>query len=184
MSLPINACLIKKALTDHPAFDELARRMEVNKKHGSMLFVGCTCGAKCEPTPDQLRALDDKLFDRMCNLPEAGPPFAGGEPNGPPKRAEKFSEFGAPFKIDEEVSAHDYNAGCAPYDKLRSPIKVTGIGRARCESGWMVDVRDVRGREWRLDSHWLRKVLRSTPVALPVQVAAQPGKPVRKHRAV
>ena len=82
MSMPINACLMKRALTDAAAFAELHRRMEYNKKKGSSSVFACReHNPPCELTDAQVRALDDKLFDAITGHPPAPPfPQATGKP--------------------------------------------------------------------------------------------------------
>lgn len=65
MSIPISHCLMKRALTEPPAFEALYSRLEHNKKGGSFSVWPCDKhDPPCVLSEAEIRALDDALFDR------------------------------------------------------------------------------------------------------------------------
>lgn len=59
-----------------------------------------------------------------------------------------------PFADRQKVDAKRYDASSPPWNKLGICI-VVGQRRARCESGWMVNIMANDGTTVELDSHWL-----------------------------
>lgn len=82
MSIPITACLMKRALTEPDALAELVKRMELNKKHGAFTLCACTKhDPPCELTEAQVSILDGLVFD--ATYKDVKPPFTA---NGAPQR--------------------------------------------------------------------------------------------------
>ena len=79
MSIPLNACLMKRALTEPEALAELVRRVEHNKKHGAFSFFVCTKhDPPCVLDDAQVKRLDELVFD--ATYKDVKPPFTKGAP--------------------------------------------------------------------------------------------------------
>jgi hypothetical protein len=59
-----------------------------------------------------------------------------------------------PFRDRQKVDAKRYDATNPKWNRMGICI-VVGQRRARCESGWMVNIMAKDGASMELDSHWL-----------------------------
>lgn len=98
MSIPITACLMKRALTEPDALAELVKRMEINKKHGSFSIYACTKHEpSCTLSEEQISTLDGLIFD--ATYKDVKPPFTKGPPQrGRAKPAATAQPTGQPVQ--------------------------------------------------------------------------------------
>ena len=90
MSQPISSCMIKKAVRDEGGYQRLKGAMRGNVECGHYSIFGCECEhtPSCgpEPTPDQMAALNARLYEDLKGVKFQGASGMPCEPGpiGPP----------------------------------------------------------------------------------------------------
>ena len=75
-------------------------------------------------------------------------------PGRPCNRELPASDGSPPFRDKQKVEAKRYDATNPKWNRMGICI-VVGQRRARCESGWLVNIMAKDGTTTELDSHWL-----------------------------